>query len=259
MWSGRLFRLLSRLSGRRPVVQASQSGGADASLPALKLLSSMATKEVLEVMASRYAKDSGRQMSPESIGGVDAAKRVRAGAAPDVVVLASNTIDQLIAEGHLLAGSRVDLVRSGMAVAVPSGAARPALGSGEQVRAAILNARSFSYSTGPSGVYLEKLLAGWGILELVKPRIVLAPPGVPVGSLVARGEAELGFQQFSELHNVPGIEVVGALPDDIQLVTIFSAGISARSDRVDEARAALAYLNSAAMNEIKKACGMDPA
>ena len=125
------------------------------------------------------------------------------------MILASNVVDQLIAEGHALPGSRVDLVRSGVAIAVRSGAPRPDIGSEDAVRNAVRHARSVSYSTGPSGDYLAKLFERWGIAAEIASRIVKPAPGIPVGKLVAEGSVELGFQQLSELMFLPGIDVVG--------------------------------------------------
>src|SRR5204863_1497512 len=140
-------------------------------------------------------------------------------------VLARDAIDRLAAEGHLRAGSAVDLVRSGVVVAVRAGAARPDLGSEEAVRAAVLAAPSIGFSTGPSGVALAQLFARWGIAEAVRPRVVTPPPGVPVAVLIARGEVALGFQQLSEMLNVDGVDVVGPLPRAIDVVTIFTGAL----------------------------------
>jgi molybdate transport system substrate-binding protein len=227
--------------------------------PPLRILSSMAIKDVLGRMAQRYQEQTGQAVLVESVGGVDVAKRVRAGEVLDIVAIASDTIDALTAETHLRAGSRVDLVTSGIAVAVGAGAAQPALRNEQEVKQAVLAAKSISYSTGPSGVYLEKLFAQWGIFEQIKPRIVLAAPGLPVGGIVAKGQAALGFQQYSELMHVAGIDIVGPLPDDIQLVTTFSAGLSKRSQNSSEASALLAFMTSPSTIEIKRACGMENA
>jgi molybdate transport system substrate-binding protein len=174
------------------------------------------------------------------------------------VVLAANAIDKLIADGAVLAG-RVDLVRSGVAIAVRADAVRPPVATPADVKAAVLAAPSLSYSTGPSGVYLEKLFKHWEILDEIRPRIVVPPPGVPVGTLVAEGRAALGFQQLSELMNLPGIAVLGPLPDAIQTMTVFSGGVCSASAHPAAARAFLDELASPATAALKLRYGMEPA
>ncbi|MFN0161991.1 MAG: substrate-binding domain-containing protein [Burkholderiales bacterium] len=223
----------------------------------LRIFSSMATKELLAMVGPLFTRASGHTLETISIGGVDVNRRIRAGEAFDAAVLAADNIDKLIAEG-LLAPGRVDLVRSGVAVAVRQGAARPDLVDEAAVRAAVRAAKSVSYSTGPSGVYLEKLFERWGIADEIRPRIVQAPPGVPVGKLVAEGRADLGFQQLSELKHLPGIDVLGPLPPAIQLVTTFSAGVSVGCTRPDAVRALLAFTRSPAAKVATQECGMEP-
>ncbi|OSZ74976.1 molybdenum ABC transporter substrate-binding protein [Hydrogenophaga sp. IBVHS1] len=219
----------------------------------------MATRQVLAELVAAYGARAAGPITIEAVGGVDAAKRVQAGEAFDLVVLASDAIDKLISAGHLRAGSRVDLVRSGVAVAVRAGAALPDLSTEDALRAAVLAARSVSCSTGPSGVALGKLFERWGIADQIAGRMVQAPPGVPVGTLVARGEVELGFQQLSELLHVEGITVAGPLPPAIQIVTTFSAGIPVGTARAEEVRALLDFMVSPAADEAKQRQGMEPA
>lgn len=226
----------------------------------LTAISSMATRSVLtELIALYQQQQSGVSVALESVGGVDAAKRVAAGDAFDAVALGSDAIDQLIAEGHVLPGSRVDIVRSGVAVAVRAGAARPDIGSESAVKAAVLAAPTVSYSTGPSGVALARLFERWGIADAVAAKLVVPPPGTPVGALVARGDVALGFQQLSELMHLPGIDVLGPLPDAIQITTIFSGGVVAASPQPEAARALLAFLAAPETAVIKRANGMDAA
>ena len=225
----------------------------------IKIISSMATRQLLADLIAQFQLTSPQRVTAESVGGVDAARRVRSGEAFDVVVLAANAIDDLIEARRIVAASRVDLVKSGVAVAVRSGSPRPDIGSEEAVRRAVLAARSLSYSTGPSGVHLTKLFERWGIADAIKDRIVQAPPGVPVGTLVAEGKAELGFQQLSELMSLPGISVLGPLPDAIQITTTFSAGLSATCTQPEAARALLAFLASPEAAPTKRRNGMDPA
>ena len=225
----------------------------------IRIISSMATRQLLADLVAQYPQAKVQRISTESVGGVDAARRVQAGEAFDAVVLAANAIEQLIASGKLVAGSRADLVRSGVAIAVRAGAPQLDVRSEDAVRKAVLEARSLSYSTGPSGVHLATLFERWGIADEIKGRIVQAPPGVPVGTLVARGEVELGFQQLSELMNLPGIDVLGPLPPSIQIVTTFSAGVSTTSTQPDAVRALLAFMASPDAAAAKQRNGMDAA
>ena len=219
----------------------------------------MATRQLLAELTAAYERVTGQRVAIESVGGVDAAKRVQAGEPFDVVVLAGDAIDRLCAAGHLLAGSRVDLVHSGVAVAVPTGCTLPDISSEDAVKHAVLSARNVSYSTGPSGVALVKLFERWGIAAEVASRTVQAPPGVPVGSLVARGDVALGFQQLSEMLNVDGITIVGPLPPAIQITTTFSAGIGAHSPQPDAVRAMLAFMTSPQAVDAIARQGMQPA
>ncbi|RLJ37546.1 substrate-binding domain-containing protein [Acidovorax sp. 106] len=225
----------------------------------IKGISSMATRQVLAELVALYAQQSSDRVGIESVGGVDAAKRVQAGEPFDVVILASDAIDKLLAAGHVRAASKVNLVHSGVAVAVQAGASVPDISSEDAVRAAVLAAPSISYSTGPSGVALAQLFERWGIAQEIAPRIVQAPPGVPVGTLVARGEVALGFQQLSELLHVPGITLVGPLPAAIQITTTFSAGVGAASAQPAAAQALLAFMASPQAADAKRRQGMDPA
>ena len=226
----------------------------------VRVISSMATRLWLGDAVADWDR-LGREPTVvvESVGGVDAAKRVRAGEAFDVVLLASNAIDKLIADGRIVAGSRVDLVDSGVAVAVRHGAARPAIGSEADLREAVRSAATIGYSTGPSGVALAGLFQRWGIADAIGGRTVEAPPGVPVGSLVAQGKVALGFQQLSELMNVDGIDVIGPLPAAIQITTTFSAGIAATATAAEGARRFIAFLASPEATELKRRHGLDPA
>jgi molybdate transport system substrate-binding protein len=148
-------------------------------------------------------------------------------------------------------------VQSGVAIAVRKGAAKPDISTEETLKRAILAAKTLSYSTGPSGVYLEKIFARWGILDEVRSRIVVPPPGVPVGTLIANGAAEVGFQQLSELLNLAGVEVVGPLPAAIQTLTIFSGGITASCSTPEAARTLLDYMASPAASDVKLRHGME--
>jgi molybdate transport system substrate-binding protein len=222
-------------------------------------ISSMATRQVLAELAAAYAKQTGSRVAIEAVGGVEAARRVEAGEAFDVVVLASDAIDRLIAAGHVVAHSRVDLVRSPVAVAVRAGRPHPDIGSEDALRAAVETARAIGYSTGPSGTHLVRLFERWGVADQLRARTVQAPPGVPVASLIARGDVEIGFQQLSELMHAPEVDVVGPMPPSTQFITTFSGGITAASAQPDAVRGLLAFMASAAAADAKRRHGMEPA
>lgn len=223
-------------------------------------ISSMATRSLLADLVALYERQFSHRLQMESVGGVDAAKRVSSGEAFDLVILASDAIDRLIAAGHVQTGSRVDLVHSPVAVAIKSGAIRADITSASSLKDTLLAASSIGYSTGPSGVYLAQLFEKMGIGEALKSKTVVPPPGVAVGSLVAKGEVALGFQQLSELIHIDGIEVLGTLPQDVAYITTFSAGIpvhaSAASEQAVEQFLALA--NSLQAASIKQSQGMSP-
>jgi len=223
-------------------------------------ISSMATRQVLNDLGVRYKAATGNTLAIEATGGVDAAKRVRAGEGFDLVILAADVVETLEREGHVVARSRAAFVRASMAMAVRAGAAKPDIGSESAVRAALANAASIGYSTGPSGTHLLAVLKSWGLDPAAAPqRFVQAKPGIPVATLIAGGQAAIGIQQMSEFLGEPGIDIVGVLPPPIQSVTTFSLAIGARSAQAADARAAIAYLNAPETNEIKRRFGLEPA
>ena len=219
---------------------------------------SMATRHLLADLARDYEGQTGQAVTMASFGGVDALRRVQSREPFDFVALAADAIERLASEGHVVAGSRVDVARSGVAVAVKAGAPRPDLASGDTLRQAVLAARKVGYSTGPSGVYLAKLFARWGIAETIAPRLVQAPPGVPVGTLIAQDEVELGFQQLSELVGLPGIDIVGALPPDVQLITVFAAATCSASRRADDVAGFFAFLRRPQADAARRRHGLEP-
>ncbi|HKP65839.1 MAG TPA: substrate-binding domain-containing protein [Casimicrobiaceae bacterium] len=222
-------------------------------------ISSMAMRLVLSELASEYRERFGIDVTVESVGGVDAARRVQDGEAFDFVVLAKDAIAQLAESGQLDPASLVDLARSGVAIAVRRGATRPDIATEAALRDAVLRARAIGYSTGPSGAHLVRVFERWNIADQIARRIVQAPPGIPVATLVARGDAELGFQQLSELMRAEGIDVVGPLPDAIQLVTVFTAAICTQSKRRNPTRELLAFLAVPAADAAKARYGMEHA
>ncbi|MGE0288041.1 MAG: substrate-binding domain-containing protein [Bradyrhizobium sp.] len=221
-------------------------------------ISSMATRQLLAELAGAYRQRTGKSVAIESVGGVDAAKRIRSSEKFDVVVLAADAMQKLEADGFLKPGSRAGLAESSIAVAVRAGSKRPNLSSETTTKAAVLAAQSVGYSTGPSGTHILKLLEKWGVDPKDAKRVVQAPPGVPVGTLVARGDVELGFQQLSEFLGVAGIEVAGLLPGEIQSVTLFACGVGAQAGNEAGARDLIGYLTSPETGATKTKLGMEP-
>jgi molybdate transport system substrate-binding protein len=224
----------------------------------IHIISSMATRALLDELLAAYSTRTGAPVAFEAVGGVEAARRVSAGEPFDVVALAADAIDRLAAAGRIEGTGKVDLVRSEVGVAVRSGAPRPGIGTEEDLRRAVLDAARIGYSTGPSGTALMALFERWGIVGEIEGRLVQAPPGVPVGSLLARGEATLGFQQMSELLHVEGIDLIGPMPPPIRITTVFSAAPCVGSTRREAARALLDFLRSPDTAEAKRRHGMEP-
>ena len=225
---------------------------------AMKGLCSMATHHLLVELVAGYKSRGRGDIQLTNLSGIEAAARVRAGEAWDFVVIAGDAIAKLDAEGHVLAGSRVDIANSAIALAVRQGSAAPDLSTDAAFRAALDRADRIGYSTGPSGVYLLKLFERWAIADSIKPRLVQAPQGVAVATLVASGEVDLGLQQLSEMIHSEGVTVAGLLPPGAQSFTTFSGAVCARAAHPDEAREALAFFASARNDDARQRHGLQP-
>lgn len=224
----------------------------------VRMASSMATRELLAEIARRFNARSGLVLSAQAGGGVEIAKRVRAGERFDLVVLAADAIEALDAEGLMYSETRLAVVDSAMGVAMRAADARPEIATVEELRRALRAAGSIGYSTGPSGNHLLKMLAMLGLAQELAPRLKQAPAGVPVAQFIASGQVELGFQQISELINQPEVSLLGALPPEVQLVTRFTAAACRSTARLDDVNEVLAYLNDPEHDELKRAMGMAP-
>jgi len=177
----------------------------------------------------------------------------------DVVILARSGLDRLVAEGSVVRGTEVDLGLSRIAVAVREGARIPDIATPDAVRATLLRAKSVAWSDSASGVFIQStLLDRLGVADQVRPKAKMIP-ATPVGEIVARGDAEIGFQQLSELKPVKGIRIVGLLPESLQKVTAFSGGVVAYSRHPAGARALLSYLSSPKADAAIRASGLEPA
>jgi molybdate transport system substrate-binding protein len=224
----------------------------------IKLLASAAVKAAVFELIPAFEEASGHKVIAVWAGTEAITKRIREGEVVDVVLIAAPNIEKLIAEGKVVAGSRADVAKSGIGVAVRAGLPKPDISSAEAVKAAVLAAKSVAYSSGPSGFYLADLFKKMGIADQIKDKVKQTPSGVQVGELVARGEADLGFQQVSELLHLKGIHYLGALPADIQHTTVFSAGLHTAAPAPDPAKALTKFLTAPGAAAVIKRSGMEP-
>jgi molybdate transport system substrate-binding protein len=184
--------------------------------------------------------------------------RLERGEPADVLIMVGYALGDLIKQGKVVADSRVDLVTSPIGVAVKAGAPKPDISSADAVKRALLAAKTIAYSDSASGVYISTEMFGkLGIADAMKDK-ARKIPATPVGEIVAHGDAELGFQQISEMLPVPGIDIVGPLPPDLQQITVFSAGIATGSKEPDAGKALIKFLASPAARDTIVKSGMVP-
>jgi len=229
----------------------------------VKVMNSGGFSAAYKALAPEFEKATGHTLSTAwgpSMGETPQAipNRIDRGEPVDVVIMVGEALDGLLQRGKVVAGSRVDLARSKIAMAVKQGAAKPDISTMESFKRTVLNAKSIAYSDSASGTYLEKVLfPRMGISQELKGKARMIP-AEPVGLVVGRGEAEIGFQQLSELLPQPGIEIVGLIPAEAQKVTVFAAGISATSQHPDAAKALIDFLASRTAADAVAKTGMEP-
>jgi molybdate transport system substrate-binding protein len=244
-------------------------------LAAVVLLAGQAAAEQIHVMISgafseaykalvpAYEQQTGDQILSaygSSMGDTREAipNRLLRGEPADLVILARTALDTLVNQGKVVRGSEADLVRSRIALAVKAGAKLPDISSVESLKRALLQARSIAYSDSASGVYISKeMFQRLGIEAEVASKSKMIP-ATPVGLIVARGDAEIGFQQLSELLPVAGIQVVGTIPDGVQKITIFSAGVTTAAKAPAAARRFMDYLRSEKAGPVIRRTGLEP-
>jgi len=222
----------------------------------IKVMASAAFREAYLELVPQFERATGHKVENLWVPSVQMMSRLKSGETVDIVILSATSLDELMKAGII--ASRIDLARSGVGMAVRAGAAKPDISSGEALKRTVLAAKSVVYSTGPSGIYLAGLFRQMGIEDQVKPKLKQVQ-GEPAGASVARGEAEIGFQQMSELLPVPGIDIVGPLPPDVQRITTFSAGLHARAKEPDAAKALVKFLTAPAAAPVIQKRGMEPA
>ena len=230
-----------------------------ASAAEIKVLSTQATEQSYRELVPQFEKATGHKVTTIFTGTLDADKRVAANEQHDLLIMSQSSIDAHVKGGKVVQGSRVDLARSGVAVGVKTGASKPDISSVDALKRTILNARSIGYSTGPSGNYIITLFEKLGVLEQVKPKMKQTATGVFVGSIIASGEVEIGFQQVSELSQYEGVDYVGPLPAEVQNYTTFSSGILSNAKEAEAARALVRYITSPQAGAVYRKRGMEPA
>ncbi|MGH6725327.1 MAG: substrate-binding domain-containing protein [Pseudolabrys sp.] len=224
----------------------------------IKILSTHAAMDVLGELGPKFERASGHRLSFSYDPAKAVRRRIESGDAFDIAIVTRPVFDILAAACKLVAESRADIGRSGLGVSVRKGAAKPDIGTVDAFTRALLNATSVVRSTeGTSGMYFETLLDRLGIAQVMRGKIVLGPSG-RVAELVARGEAELAVQQIAELLPVAGTDYVGPFPPDLQLYSVFSAGVAATSPQRDACIAFIDTLITPAAIALFTASGLEP-
>lgn len=224
----------------------------------IKVVGSPGFREAYTELLPGFEKTTGNKVTTNWGGVTEVAKRVADGESADIVILPVAQIDDLVARGKLIAATRTVVAKSGVGVAVRSGAPKIDISSGDALRKALLAAKSIAWSTGPSGAHMADLIRKWDIADQLKGKIVISPADTPVGVVVARGGAEIGFQQVSELVHVKGIDYLGPLPAGMQETTVFAAALHKDARSPDAARALIKYLSAPAAAPVIRKAGMDP-
>ena len=225
----------------------------------INVISTQATEEAYKELVAQFEKTTGHKVTTFFSGTLNVQKKLAAGEPYDLILMAGPAIDEQIKLGKAVAGSRVDLAASGTGLAVRKGAAKPNISSADALKKTLLTAKSIGYSTGPSGLYMLSVFEKLGIAEQVKGKLRQTPSGVFVGTLIANGDAEVGFQQISELVHFDGIDYVGPLPGNLQRMTMFSAAIHSGAKQADPARALVKFITAPSAAPVIKKHGLEPA
>jgi molybdate transport system substrate-binding protein len=227
----------------------------------IKVLASVALTAALNELAPQYERTTGNKLSLGYSLVADIRKRVLEGETADVIILSRSVMDELQKQGKLTAGSIADVAGIAVAVTARAGAPKPDISSADALKRSLLAAKSVVYADpakgGLSGVYFARVLDRLGIAEQMKPKTILVP-GDQSADVVAKGEAEIGVAQTSEIIPVAGAELVGPLPGDLNLVTVFSAGLGAGTKAPDAAASYVKFITGPTAASVLKARGMDP-
>ena len=224
----------------------------------IKVISTQATEEAYKELVAQFEKATGHKVTTFYSGTLNVAKKLADGEQYDLVIMSAPAIDEQTKLGKVAAGSKVDFAKSGTGLAVKKGAAKPDIGNVDAFKTTLLNAKSIGYSTGPSGMYILTVFDKLGIANEVKPKLKQTPSGVFVGTLIANGDTEVGFQQIPELIHFTGIDYVGPLPGNLQSMTMFSTGIHTAAKQAEEAKALVKFITAPAAASVIKKHGLEP-
>jgi molybdate transport system substrate-binding protein len=225
----------------------------------INFVSSTAMREPLDELIPAFEKASGHKVAVAFYPAATLVVKVKEGVPADLVMTTPDNLETLTKDGKLVAGSRIDFAHSSVGVAVRAGAPKPDISTPESFKNALLAAKSVGISKGPSGVYLMKLMGQLGIADQIKAKAVSPDLGVRVGTLVAKGEAEIGVQQVNELLPIAGIDFIGKLPKELQTVIVYGTARGSNAKEWPAAEALVKYLTSPAAAVILKKLGLDPA
>ena len=224
----------------------------------IKVIGSPGLREPYTELVPGFEKSTANKVTTTWGGVNEVANKVAAGEIADIVLLPVKQIDDLIRQGRLDRANTVVVAKSGVGVAVRAGTPKIDIRSSDSIKKALLAGNRIAYSTGPSGVHMAAVIKQWGLSDQLKSKIVVTPPNTQVAEVLAKGGADIGFQQVSELFHAPGIDYLGQLPSDIDEITAFAAALHTRAQNPDAAKALIKYLSAPAAAPIIKKAGMEP-
>jgi molybdate transport system substrate-binding protein len=224
----------------------------------IKVLSSIATREAYNELVPQFEKSSGHTVITTWAGTTAIMQKMAAGERHDLIIISGTEIDELIRQGKIVADSRVNVARCGIGIAIRAGSPKPNVSSADALKRALLAAKTVGYTSGPSGIYMGKLIERMGIADQIKPKFRSVPSGGTIGTIVASGDCEIGFQQVSEIVHIPGVDFAGPLPPEVQHVTVFCCGVQTGSTNDVAARSLASFLSSAGAAAVMKKHGLEP-
>ena len=253
------MRMVAAIASAAGVAMLAFFGAGAASAAEIKVLVSNALKSTMEELAPQFEKASAHRLVITFGAAAEIKTSIEKGAAVDVAILTTAVTDDLVKEGKLTAAGRADIARSGAGVAARKGAPKPDISTTEAFKHALLDAKSIAYvEAGATAPYIKSLFERLGIAEQIKSKLKPQPTSNPAAKAVANGEAELGITQISEILPYAGAELVGPIPAEIQLYTVYPAAVAADTKEPDAAKALIKFLTAPAAIAVLKAKGLNP-